>query len=64
MRWRYHYPQAEFPYQELVEENRRRGSYDPEYELLDTGVFDEDRYFDIEAGYAKADPGDLLMRLP
>ena len=60
-RWRYHYPQGEFPYERLVEENARRGKHDPEYELLDTGVFDDDRYWIVEAHYAKADPHDLLL---
>jgi hypothetical protein len=60
-RWRYHYPQAAFPYQDLVAENGRRGKHDPEYELLDTGVFDEDRYWIVEVHYAKASPTDLLM---
>jgi len=60
-RWRYHYPQREFPYGDLVAENRRRGKLDPEYELLDTGAFDEDRYWIVEVDYAKADPHDLLM---
>src|SRR5262245_58017276 len=60
-RWRYHYPQAAFPYAELVEENARRGKLDPEFELLDTGVFDDDRYWIVEVDYAKADPHDLLM---
>ncbi len=60
-RWRYHYPQAEFPYQDLVETNARRGKHDPEYELIDTGVFDDDRYWIVEVDYAKADPFDLLM---
>ena len=60
-RWRYHYPQAEFPYRALVEENARRSKHDPEFELLDTGVFDEDRYWIVEVDYAKADPHDVLM---
>ena len=60
-RWRYHYPQAAFPYEDLRAENGRRGKYDPEYELLDTGVFDHDRYWITEVWYAKADPTDLLM---
>jgi hypothetical protein len=60
-RWRYHYPQREFPYGDLVAENGRRGKLDPEYELLDTGVFDEDRYWIVEVDYAKGDPHDLLM---
>src|SRR5437870_4536602 len=56
MKWRYFYPKAAFPYDDLVAENRRRGRQDPEYELIDTGVFDEDRYWDITAEYAKASP--------
>ena len=60
-RWRYHYPQAAFPYEQLRDENGRRGKLDPEYELLDTGVFDEDRYWITEVHYAKADPTDLLV---
>ena len=55
-RWRYHYPQAAFPYDDLLAENGRRGKLDPEYELLDTGVFDDDRYWIVEVDYAKADP--------
>jgi Mannosylglycerate hydrolase MGH1-like glycoside hydrolase domain len=62
-RWRYHYPQRAFPYEDLRQENRRRGKFDPEYELLDTGVFDEDRYWIIEVRYAKSDPQDLLMSI-
>jgi hypothetical protein len=60
-RWRYHYPQRPFPYEELRQENGRRGKWDPEYELLDTGIFDDDRYWIVEVHYAKADPHDLLM---
>ena len=60
-RWRYHYPQRTFPYDDLLAENARRGKLDPEYELLDTGVFDEDRYWIVEVDYAKGDPHDLLM---
>lgn len=59
----YKYPQAEFPYAALVEENRRRGKDEPEFELIDTGVFDENRYFDVIAEYAKASPEDLLIRI-
>ncbi len=59
----YAYPQAEFPYARLVEENRRRGRQEPEYELLDTGVFADDRFFDVEVELAKADPEDLLYRV-
>lgn len=63
MRYLYKYPQAEFPYARLVEENRRRGKDEPEFELLDTGVFDDNRYFDVEVEYAKASPEDLLIRI-
>jgi len=59
----YKYPQAEFPYQQLVEENRRRGKDETEYELVDTGVFDDGRYFDCQFEYAKAAPEDILIRL-
>jgi len=59
----YKYPQCEFPYQWLVEENRRRGKADPEFELLDTGAFADDRYFDVTVEYAKESPTDLLIRL-
>src|SRR6266536_961042 len=60
-RWRYHYPQAEFPYADLKAENGRRGRDKPEYELLDTGVFDQDRFWIVDVTYAKASPTDLLM---
>ena len=60
-RWRYHYPQTAFPYQDLVEENGRRGKHDPEYELLDTGAFDDDRYWVVEVDYVKADVDDIVM---
>src|SRR6516164_10625043 len=63
MRMLYKYPQAAFPYAQLLDENRRRGTQDPEFELLDTGVFDGDRYFDIEVTYAKAAPDDILMEV-
>jgi hypothetical protein len=59
----YKYPQAEFPYAWLVEENRRRGRLQPEFELTDTGVFDGQRYFDVFVEYAKAAPDDILIRL-
>ncbi len=59
----YKYPQAAFPYRELVDENQRRGGNGPEYELLDTGVFDHDRYFDITIEYAKATADDLVIRI-
>jgi hypothetical protein len=63
MRWRYHYPQVEFPYGQLVEENARRGRLDSECELVDTGVFDDDRYWAVTAEYAKAAPDDVCIRL-
>src|SRR5438270_13701197 len=63
MRMLYKYPQREFPYAELVQENRRRAGRGAEYELLDTGVFDGDRYFDIFIEYAKATPEDLCIRV-
>jgi hypothetical protein len=59
----YQYPHAAFPYAQLVEENRRRGRHEPEYEIADTGVFEEDRYFDVEIEYAKAAPDDILMQV-
>jgi hypothetical protein len=59
----YKYPQAEFPYARLGEENRRRGLGATEFELIDTGVFDENRYFDVTAEYAKAAENDILIRL-
>jgi hypothetical protein len=61
--WRYHYPQAPFPYDDLIAVNHARGLEDPEYELLDTGIFDEDRYWAIEARYAKGDPTDLCWEI-
>jgi hypothetical protein len=63
MKYLYKYPQTAFPYAELVEENSRRERSAPEYELLDAGVFNEDRYFDIFIEYAKADPEDILCRI-
>jgi hypothetical protein len=59
----YKYPQAQFPYGELVRENRRRGKLDSEFELADTGVFGADRYFDVFVEYAKAAPDDVLIRI-
>jgi hypothetical protein len=63
MKYLYKYPQAEFPYAKLVEENRRRDKRQPEFELLDTGVFDDDRYFDVFVEYAKADVEDILIKI-
>ena len=59
----YKYPQAEFPYGLLVDENRKRGKLDPEFELVDTGVFNENRYFDVFAEYAKNSPNDILIKV-
>jgi hypothetical protein len=59
----YKYPQAEFPYAQLVAENGRRSRQDPEFELADTGVFNENRYFDVLAEYAKNTPNDILIRI-
>ena len=63
MKYLYKYPQAAYPYGNLVETNRRRGKQDFEYELLDTGVFDQDRYFDVFVEYAKASPEDILIQI-
>ncbi|HEY9675394.1 MAG TPA: glucosidase [Waterburya sp.] len=63
MRWLYKYPQQEFPYTQLVEENARRDKHQPEFELLDTGIFDDNRYFDVMAEYAKASPEDICIRI-
>src|ERR1700688_4615928 len=63
MKYLYKYPQTEFPYAKLVEENRRRDKRQPEFELLDTGVFDEDSYFDVFVEYAKADIEDILIKI-
>ncbi len=63
MKLLYKYPQREFPYARLVEENRRRGKGEPEFELIDSGVFDENRYFDAFVEYAKATPEDILIRI-
>jgi len=63
MKCLYKYPQAEFPYAQLVAENRRRSRMMREYELIETGVFDQDRYFDIEIEYAKHDVDDIFVRV-
>jgi hypothetical protein len=63
MKYLYKYPQAAYPYESLVNENRRRGKGDREFELLDTGVFDDNRYFDVFIEYAKADCEDILVRI-
>ena len=61
--WRYHYPQREFPYEDLVERTADGSRTEPEYELVDTGIFDEGRYWVVTVDYAKAGPHDLLMRI-
>jgi hypothetical protein len=63
MKYLYKYPQAAYPYSNLVETNRKRGRKEFEYELLDTGVFDHDRYFDVFVEYAKAAPEDILIQI-
>jgi hypothetical protein len=62
-RWRYHYPQSAFPYQDLIDVNGGRNRYQPEYELVDTGVFNDNRYWITEVHYAKGDPHDVLMKI-
>jgi hypothetical protein len=59
----YKYPQRSFPYSQLIDENRRHGNHDPEFELIDAGVFDENRYFDVVAEYAKHSASDILIRI-
>ena len=63
MKYLYKYPQAAYPYGELIEMNRRRGRKEMEYELLDTGIFDQNRYFDVFVEYAKASPEEMLMQI-
>lgn len=63
MKYLYKYPQAGYPYEDLVKTNRSRGRTELEYELLDTGIFDTDRYFDVFVEYAKADPDEILIRI-
>src|SRR3954451_9701132 len=62
-RWLYKYPQQAFPYADLVQTNRSRSRFEMEYELLDTGIFDDDRYFDVEVTYAKASEDDMVCRI-
>ncbi|MBI5074342.1 MAG: glucosidase [Nitrospirae bacterium] len=63
MKYLYKYPQGEFPYRKIVEENRKRSRKAPEYELADTGIFDQNKYFDVFVEYAKAEPDDILIRI-
>jgi hypothetical protein len=62
LRWRYHYPHAEFPYERLRQENAKRTREQPEFELLDSGAFDGDRYWQITAEYAQAASDDVLYQ--
>src|SRR5215831_13799912 len=63
MKYLYKYPQNEFPYTDLVATNRNRGKHEFEYELMDTGIFAENRYFDVTMEYAKVNPHDMLIRV-
>jgi hypothetical protein len=63
MRYLYKYPQDSYPYLDLIETNRRRGRLDPEYELIDSGIFNGDRYFDVFVEYARAAPSDILVQI-
>jgi len=63
MKYLYKYPQGEYPYKELIKTNRKRSREEFEYELLDTGIFDADRYFDVFVEYAKGDPEDILIKI-
>ncbi len=63
MKWLYKYPQAAYPYADLVESNRKRSRLEQEYELIDTGAFADNRYFDVQVEYAKASPEDVLVRI-
>lgn len=63
MKMLYKYPQQEFPYQKIIDENRKRNRSEPEYDLIDTGIFDTDRYFDVFVEYAKATTDDILVRI-
>src|SRR5262249_51595322 len=63
MKYLYKYPQCEYPYRDLVDTNRRHSRDEFEYELLDTGIFDDDRYFDVFVEYAKGDPEDVLIKI-
>ena len=63
MKHLYKYPQAAYPYDDIVATNAKRSRQEPEYELIDTGVFDDDRYFDVFVEYAKASPEDMLIQV-
>ena len=63
MEYLYKYPQREFPYEDLLNSNRKRSKQEPEYEILDTGIFDNDEYFDVKVSYAKQNPEDIYIRI-
>jgi hypothetical protein len=63
MKYLYKYPQSSFPYKELITENQQRGRTEPEFELVDTGIFDQNKYFDVFVEYAKADENDILIKI-
>ena len=63
MKMLYKYPQLEYPYSRLVDENRNRSKTEPEFELMDTGIFNDDRYFDLFIEYAKNDTEDILIQI-
>ena len=63
MKYLYKYPQAEFPYDELLQKNQSLGKHDPEFEILDTGIFNEDKYFDVYVEYAKSDSDDIFIKI-
>ena len=63
MKYLYKYPQREYPYSDLIQTNKRRSREEMEYELLDTGIFDDDRYFDVFVEYAKSEPEDILVKI-
>src|ERR1700749_4083067 len=63
MKFLYKYPQSAYPYEDLIQTNKKRTKFEHEYELIDTGVFDDDRYFDVFVEYAKADAEDILIQI-
>ena len=63
MEYLYKYPQSAFPYQKLYTENKKRSRFEPEYEILDTGIFQNDRYFDVQVTYAKENSDDIFIRI-
>ena len=63
MRMLYKYPQQAFPYTQIIDENKRRTREEPEFELMDTGIFNDDKYFDVFIEYAKGSPNDVLVKI-